>query len=441
MTNAFHSSSAPDLAYTGEPAGFVVAGRRTARIYFAGDTTVFGDMQLIARLYEPDVAVLPIGDHFTMGPEEAALALELLGNPRCVPCHWGTFPLLTGTPDELAALTSAQVDRIEPGDTVAAVRERWFGATGRRVPEIALEGELELDDALVLDALEDDALRAAHDAGPAGRRAGGDRRGGAGRARAAGGRVRARHRPQPARARPDRADVWLSRSSRPTRSRRATSTAGQWGVATQSKFLAVGSVVPWAEPGVGAVATQAYANPRYGPDGLALLRDGASAEDVGRGADRRPTTAASTARSASSTPSGGSATFTGSECFDWAGGRTGPVLRRAGQHPRRRGDGRGARDDVHRDGRTAARRAAARVPCRGAGGRRRPPRPAVGGAARRRARRRLRGPERRARRPARRRPRAARRGARAAVRQPSTCSSARHRARTGSTSTTSCAPS
>ena len=63
--------------------------------------------------------------------------------------------------------------------------------------------------------------------------------------------------------------------------------AGQWGVATQSKFLAVGSVVPWAEPGVGAVATQAYANPRYGPDGLALLRDGASAEEVVEPADRR----------------------------------------------------------------------------------------------------------------------------------------------------------
>jgi L-ascorbate metabolism protein UlaG (beta-lactamase superfamily) len=64
------------------------------------------------------VAVLPIGDHFTMGPEEAAVALELLGNPRCIPCHWGTFPLLTGTPDKLGTLTAAQVERIEPGDTV-----------------------------------------------------------------------------------------------------------------------------------------------------------------------------------------------------------------------------------------------------------------------------------------------------------------------------------
>jgi len=100
MTNAFHSSSAPDGSYAGEPAGFVVSAD-DARIYFAGDTTVFGDMQLIARLYSPTVAVLPIGDHFTMGPKEAALALELLGNPRCVPSHYGTFGLLAGTPAEL----------------------------------------------------------------------------------------------------------------------------------------------------------------------------------------------------------------------------------------------------------------------------------------------------------------------------------------------------
>jgi L-ascorbate metabolism protein UlaG (beta-lactamase superfamily) len=88
------------------------------RIYVAGDTNVFGDMALIARLYEPTVAVLPIGDHFTMGPKEAAVALELLGNIRCLPYHWGTFPALTGTPDELVELTSAPIDRWQPGDTV-----------------------------------------------------------------------------------------------------------------------------------------------------------------------------------------------------------------------------------------------------------------------------------------------------------------------------------
>jgi L-ascorbate metabolism protein UlaG (beta-lactamase superfamily) len=117
MTHAFHSSSAPDGTYAGEPAGFVVEADGQ-RVYFAGDTAVFGDMALIARLYEPTVAVLPIGDHFTMGPKEAAVALELLGNPRCVPGHWGTFPLLTGTPEKLAELTTATVERLQPGDTV-----------------------------------------------------------------------------------------------------------------------------------------------------------------------------------------------------------------------------------------------------------------------------------------------------------------------------------
>src|SRR3982751_5569659 len=99
--------------------------------------------------------------------------------------------------------------------------------------------------------------------------------------------------------------------------------AGQWGVATQSKFLAVGSVVPWAEPQVGAIATQAYANPRYGPEGLAALREGLSAEEVVErltsaddGRDHRQVGVVD-AR-------GGSASFTGSECMDWAGGLTGP---------------------------------------------------------------------------------------------------------------------
>ncbi|HEX3456135.1 MAG TPA: DUF1028 domain-containing protein, partial [Gaiellaceae bacterium] len=99
--------------------------------------------------------------------------------------------------------------------------------------------------------------------------------------------------------------------------------AGQWGVAVQSKFLAVGSVVPWAEPGVGAIATQAYANPRYGPDGLALLRDGLSASEVVErltaaddGRDERQLGVVDGA--------GSSASWTGPECNDWAGHRTAP---------------------------------------------------------------------------------------------------------------------
>ncbi len=88
-------------------------------VYFAGDTCVFGDMALIARLYAPDLVVLPIGDHFTMGPREAALALELLGNPPCVPGHWGTFPLLTGTPALLREeAPDAKVLDVEPGGSV-----------------------------------------------------------------------------------------------------------------------------------------------------------------------------------------------------------------------------------------------------------------------------------------------------------------------------------
>jgi L-ascorbate metabolism protein UlaG (beta-lactamase superfamily) len=118
LTNAFHSSSTEDGQYLGEPAGIVVRLEDGTSVYFAGDTCVFGDMALIRRLYNPTVAVLPIGDHFTMGPEEAAVALELLGNPRCVPCHWGTFGLLTGTPERLANLTDATVEQIQPGDTV-----------------------------------------------------------------------------------------------------------------------------------------------------------------------------------------------------------------------------------------------------------------------------------------------------------------------------------
>ncbi len=98
--------------------------------------------------------------------------------------------------------------------------------------------------------------------------------------------------------------------------------AGQWGVATQSKFLAVGSIVPWAEPGVGAIATQSYANPRYGPDGLALLREDVPAEEVVRrltdaddGRDQRQVGVVD--------GSGRGATFTGARCMDWAGGIAG----------------------------------------------------------------------------------------------------------------------
>ena len=101
--------------------------------------------------------------------------------------------------------------------------------------------------------------------------------------------------------------------------------AGQWGVATQSKFLAVGSVVPWAETAVGAIATQSYANPSYGPDGLRLLREGLSAADTvarltgaDEGREQRQLGVVD--------GRGGAATYTGTGCHDWAGGRTGPCF-------------------------------------------------------------------------------------------------------------------
>jgi L-ascorbate metabolism protein UlaG (beta-lactamase superfamily) len=97
----------------------VIEAENGTKLYFAGDTCVFGDMQLIGRIYEPDVAILPIGDHFTMGPREAAVALELLGVRRCVPCHYGTFPILTGTPQRLRELApDVEVLAPEPGETI-----------------------------------------------------------------------------------------------------------------------------------------------------------------------------------------------------------------------------------------------------------------------------------------------------------------------------------
>jgi L-ascorbate metabolism protein UlaG (beta-lactamase superfamily) len=118
LTDAKHSSSTADGTYAGEPAGLVIELENGTKLYFAGDTCVFGDMQLIGRIYQPDVAVLPIGGHFTMDPREAAVALELLGARRCIPCHYGTFPLLKGTPDELKKLApDVEILAIQPGET------------------------------------------------------------------------------------------------------------------------------------------------------------------------------------------------------------------------------------------------------------------------------------------------------------------------------------
>jgi L-ascorbate metabolism protein UlaG (beta-lactamase superfamily) len=123
MTDARHSSGYFDngqMMYMGEPAGFVVRLEDRMSMYFAGDTCLFGDMRLIGELYAPSIAFLPIGDRFTMDPVQAARAAELLGVKQIVPMHWGTFPLLTGTPDALKALVEPrgiQVLALEPGET------------------------------------------------------------------------------------------------------------------------------------------------------------------------------------------------------------------------------------------------------------------------------------------------------------------------------------
>ena len=128
MTDAHHSSSIGEadgtIVYTGEPGGMIITLENGFRIYYAGDTTVFGDMALIGELYSPDVALLPIGDFYTMGPYEAAKAVELLGVNQVIPTHFGTFPALVGTPDGLRdelgkrGLGDVTVLDTEPGGTI-----------------------------------------------------------------------------------------------------------------------------------------------------------------------------------------------------------------------------------------------------------------------------------------------------------------------------------
>ena len=123
MTQAVHSGSVMDggkIMYLGGAAGFVLRAPGTPTIYFAGDTGIFYDMKLIAELYKPEIAFLPIGDHYTMGPDTAAIAAKWLGVRQVVPMHWGTFPVLRGTPAELEkelAGTKIDVLELKPGET------------------------------------------------------------------------------------------------------------------------------------------------------------------------------------------------------------------------------------------------------------------------------------------------------------------------------------
>jgi L-ascorbate metabolism protein UlaG (beta-lactamase superfamily) len=125
MVHAVHSCGIQDgdkIIYGGEACGYIVRLAGGPTIYHAGDTAVFSDMKLIGELYSPEVAMLPIGDFYTMGPREAATAIRLLGVRHVIPMHFGTFPALTGTPERLRELTKdisgLEIHAMKPGETL-----------------------------------------------------------------------------------------------------------------------------------------------------------------------------------------------------------------------------------------------------------------------------------------------------------------------------------
>ena len=125
MVHAVHSCGIQDgeqIVYGGEACGYIVRLPGGLTVYHAGDTAVFGDMKIIGDLYAPKVALLPIGDHYTMGPREAALAVRLLNVHHVVPMHFETFPVLTGRPEMLRELTrdfpSLEIHALKPGETI-----------------------------------------------------------------------------------------------------------------------------------------------------------------------------------------------------------------------------------------------------------------------------------------------------------------------------------
>jgi len=125
MVNAIHSCGITDgdkIVYGGEAAGYIIRLPGGLNVYHSGDTSVFGDMKLIAELYAPEVAMLPIGDFYTMGPREAAHAIRLLGVKHMIPMHFGTFPALPGNPDRLRELTTGisglEIHALKPGESI-----------------------------------------------------------------------------------------------------------------------------------------------------------------------------------------------------------------------------------------------------------------------------------------------------------------------------------
>ncbi|HXM17283.1 MAG TPA: metal-dependent hydrolase [Candidatus Tumulicola sp.] len=131
MTHAVHSCGIQDgdtIVYGGEAAGYVVRFENGVSIYHAGDTCVFGDMKIIGELYKPDLALLPIGDFYTMDPLQGAYAIRLLGVKNVIPMHYGTFPILTGTPERLRELTKdiagLNIIDLRPGETLTGQLKR-----------------------------------------------------------------------------------------------------------------------------------------------------------------------------------------------------------------------------------------------------------------------------------------------------------------------------
>jgi len=125
MVHAIHTSSIDEngkSVFAGDAAGLIVRLPGGFTLYHAGDTCVFGDMKIIGEIYKPDLVCLPIGDHFTMGPREAAYAIRLLGVHHVLPIHYGTFPALTGTPDALRELTQdiagLEIHALKPGESI-----------------------------------------------------------------------------------------------------------------------------------------------------------------------------------------------------------------------------------------------------------------------------------------------------------------------------------
>src|SRR5260370_30348128 len=124
LTHAIHSSGVEDRSYVGDACGYVLEFENGRKLYHAGDTCAFSDMQIIGELYKPDVALLPIGDFYTMGPREAAVAVRMLGVNHVIPMHYGTFPILTVTPAALRespqglGLGHVELTKMNPRQTI-----------------------------------------------------------------------------------------------------------------------------------------------------------------------------------------------------------------------------------------------------------------------------------------------------------------------------------